>query len=105
MKRDVFKLQMRMNDGEKQRRLRSRDGVRKAQQSPTESRAREEHKCQGSAQLALEGSSRAIRQRWGVDGLTAAPAHSALGHKSLADLQSSERLRSRGKVWCLWSGV
>lgn len=50
LKRDVFKLQMRMDDGEKQRRLLMRDGARGAQQGPTESRAgREEQGRQRSA--------------------------------------------------------
>lgn len=65
LKRDVFKLQMRMDDGEKRRRLLMRDGARGAQQGPTESRAgrdggREEQGRQRSA--AGAGGAAAIRE-------------------------------------------
>lgn len=98
VKRGVFKLQMRMKDEEKQRRLLRRDGARKAQQSPTESRGGREGEAAPAERSwrwggAAVQSGNCRRGRMGSPGT----ADAALGQKSLADLSSNERSAHGGR--------
>jgi len=95
---------------------------------PLSNCGREKHKCKGGVQLALGGSSHAIRRQWGVDRLTAAQADSALGTNHLLILlsginhlliynqmnssaqsgsfgQASEALQGYLHCVCAWSSV